>query len=158
MRRKDREVTDIQELNEIIAGCKTCHVAMIDKGMPYLVPMNFGYELTDGVLSLYFHCAKEGRKLDILKENNNVCFEMCIEGEPIYAKETPCSSGYYYQSIIGNGQMKIVSDEQEKCKGLSLLMKQVADAEVTFNETQADTVCVLKIMTKDFTGKKKQRV
>lgn len=156
MRRKDREVTDLQEMEQIIAGCKVCHVAMVDNGMPYLVPMNFGYELRDGILALYFHCAKEGRKLDILKNNNNVCFELCIEGEPVYAKETPCSSGYYYQSVIGNGKMEMVSDVQEKCKGLSLLMKQVAEAEVFFNKDQADTVCVLKIVSADFTGKKKQ--
>lgn len=156
MRRKDREVTDIREIEQIIRGSKVCHVAMADDGKPYLVPMNFGYELKNGILTLYFHCAKEGRKLDILKKNNNVCFEMCIEGEPVYAKETPCKSGYYYQSVIGNGKMELVSDVQEKCKGLSLLMKQVADVEVVFQEAQADTVFVLKITSEDFTGKKKQ--
>ena len=156
MRRKDREVTDLQQIEQIIAGCKVCHVAMADQGMPYIVPMNFGHEMAGDELALYFHCAKEGRKLDILKKNDNVCFELCIEGEPVYAKETPCNSGYYYQSVIGNGKMEIVSDVQEKCKGLSLLLKQVAEAEVVFGKEQADTVCVLKITSRDFTGKRKQ--
>lgn len=156
MRRKDREVTDLQQIERIIAGSKVCHVAMADQGMPYLVPMNFGYEMKGRELTLYFHCAKEGRKLDILKKNDNVCFELCIEGEPVYVKETPCYSGFYYQSVIGNGKMEIVSDLREKCKGLSLLLKQAAGAEAAFEKEQADTVCVLKIVSRDFTGKRKQ--
>lgn len=155
MRRKDREVTDIQEINRIIAGCRVCHVAMAVQGMPYLVPMNFGYELENNVLTLYFHSAKEGKKIDVLKENANVWFEMCIEGEPEYVKETPCRSGFSYQSVMGSGKMVFVTDAGEKCKGLSLLMKQIVNAEVVFNEAQADTVSVLKLVSKDFTGKKK---
>ena len=116
MRRKDREVNDIVEIEEIIKSCKTCHLAMVDDGMPYIIPLSFGYEIADDVLTLYFHSAEEGRKIDILQKNNTVCFEMCYEGEAIYAKEAPCNSGYYYSSIIGNGKVDFITDISEKSK------------------------------------------
>lgn len=157
MRRKDREVNDINGIEEIVKSCKTCHVAMVDDGMPYVIPLSFGYEINDDVLTLYFHSAKEGRKIDILQKNNSVCFEMCNEGEAIYAKETPCNSGYYYSSVIGNGKVEFITDMNEKIKALTLLMKHQTGADVAFNEEQADTVCVYKIASNDFSGKKKQR-
>jgi hypothetical protein len=157
MRRKDREVNDINGIEEIVKSCKTCHVAMVDDGMPYVIPLSFGYEINDDVLTLYFHSAKEGRKIDILQKNNSVCFEMCNEGEAIYAKETPCNSGYYYSSVIGNGKVEFITDMNEKIKALTLLMKHQTGADVAFNEEQADTVCVYKIASNDFSGKKKPR-
>lgn len=63
MRRADREVKSAEEIRAIFALCKTCHVAMVDEGMPYVVPLSFGYELQDGELTLFFHSAKVGRKM-----------------------------------------------------------------------------------------------
>lgn len=104
MRRKDREVTDQKELAKILDSCKTCYLAMVDEGKPYLVPLSYGYEFIGDNLILYFHCAKEGRKLDILRTNPQICFEISMEGEPVHAN-TPCNAGYYYSSIIGDGNI-----------------------------------------------------
>lgn len=155
MRRKDREVTDMGTIEEIIKNCKTCHLAMVDEGKPYVVPLNFGYEITGDELTLYFHSAKEGRKLDVLRKNSCVCFDITIEGMPIHA-EIPCNCGYYFSSIIGTGSVEFIEDTAEKCRALSLLMKHQADREVEFNEAQANSVCVYKVCTADFSGKKKQ--
>ena len=157
MRRKDREVTDCNEIKNILNQCKTAHVAMIDKGMPYVVPLSYGYELENEQLTLYFHSAKEGRKIDILKENNQVCFDISCEGEPLFA-ETPCNSGYYFSSIIGNGQVEFIENVEEKCKALRVMFYQQSGQEVLFTEEQAGTVCVFKIVSKDFTGKQKRRM
>lgn len=157
MRRKDREVNDMEDIKNILKECKTCHVAMVDDSLPYVIPLSFGYEIIDDELSLYFHSAKEGRKIDILHKNNSVCFEMCFEGDPILAKEMPCNSGYYFSSLIGNGKVEFITDTDERRKALTLLMKHQADIDVIFTEKQANTVCVFKIVTKDFTGKKKLR-
>ena len=155
MRRTDREVNDIGGIEEILRLCKACHVAMVDNGTPYVVPLSYGYRiLADNVLELYFHSALEGRKLDILKNNNNVCFEMAHEGEPAQY-ETPCSSGYYYSSIIGFGQAEFIEDADEKCKALSIMFSHQTGREVTFTAEQAQSVCVFKIVSNDFTGKKK---
>lgn len=128
---------------------------MIDGDMPYVVPLSYGYEVQGDALVVYFHCAKAGRKIDILKKNPQICFEMCNEGKPVYAKETPCNSGYYYSSVIGVGKAEFVDDVQEKCHALTLLMKRQADMDIAFNEAQANSVCVFKVVSTDFTGKKK---
>ncbi len=102
MRRKDREVTDMAVIEEILQSCKTCHVAMIDGSEPYVVPLSYGWERNGNVLTLYFHCAWEGRKLEILRKNNRVCFEISREGKLLHA-QVPCNLGYDYSSMIGYG-------------------------------------------------------
>ena len=156
MRRKDREIKDISEIINILNSCKTAHVAMVDKEMPYVVPLSYGYELENAQITLYFHSAKEGRKIAILKENNQVCFEISCEGEPLHAA-IPCNSGYFYSSIIGNGQVEFVEDVKEKCRGLSLMFHQQTGRQVEFTEEQAKTVCVFKIISNDFSGKQKSK-
>lgn len=156
MRRKDREVTEMEEIKTILDACKTCHVAMVDEGMPYVIPLSYGYEIEDSALTLYFHSAKEGRKIDILRKNNKVCFEMCQEGEPLHA-ETPCNSGYYFSSVIGNGEVVFIEETEEKCRALSKMFYQQSGKDMVFNEKQAQSVCVYKIVSKEFTGKRKRK-
>ena len=154
MRRKDREVTAIHEIVEILDLCKTCHVAMQDDGELYLVPLSYGYEIEDCTLTLYFHSAKEGRKLDIWKKNPNVCFEMCYEGEPLF-DETPCNSGYYYASLIGYGEVELIEEPAKKCRALSIMFAHQAGKQIEFAKEQAEMVCVYKIVSTKFTGKRK---
>ena len=72
MRRKDKEITDIKEIEEIIKKADCCRIALVDNDEPYIVPVNFGYERN----TLYFHGALEGRKAEIIRKNNNICFEL----------------------------------------------------------------------------------
>lgn len=155
MRRKDREVTDINQIKRILDDCKTCHLAMVDNGQPYVIPLSYAYLLDDGILTLFFHSAKEGRKIKILHENSAVCFEMCCEGEPIFAEKTPCNSGYYFSSVHGFGNAQFVDDIDEKCSALTLLMKHQASIDVDFTPVQVDSVCVFKVVATGFTGKMK---
>lgn len=157
MRRKDRQVEDINEIRNILEKCKTANVAMVDHGSPYVIPLSYGYTLTDEQLVLYFHSAIEGRKIDILRENNKVCFAISCEGEPVYA-ETPCNSGYYFSSIIGNGYVEFIEDMDEKCEALSKMFCHQAGRNVEFTDEQAKTVCVLKLISSDFSGKQKRKV
>lgn len=156
MRRKDREVTEINEIAKILDMCKTVSIAMIDDGSPYVVPMNYGYELKDNQLLLYLHSAKEGRKIDILHSNNSVCFTIFCEGEPLYA-ETPCNSGYFYSSIIGCGVVEFIEDADEKKAALRKMVLHQSGKEFHFTDEQAETVCVFKIVSNDFTGKQKPK-
>lgn len=157
MRRKDREVTDQKEIMEILAACKTCHLAMVEDNKPYVIPLSYGYEFDGEALTLYFHSAKEGRKIDILKKNNEVCFEISMEGEPIYAKETPCNSGYYFSCVHGFGKVEFMEMAEDKCDALTKIVKQQAGFSPEFKKEQAESVCVYKVVTTDFTGKKKPR-
>lgn len=156
MRRKDREVSDIEEIKSIIEKCKVCHLAMVDKGLPYVVPLSFGYTIDDNSLTLFFHSAKAGRKLDILSENNSVCFEMAYEGE-LGLFENPCNSGYYFESVHGFGCVEFIEDVNEKCNALTLLMKHQSNQDFVFTEKQANSVCVYKVVSTDFIGKKKPK-
>ena len=155
MRRQDREVTDLAELGAILQACKTCHLAMIDAGRPYVVPLSYGYTLVEGQLTLYFHSAKEGRKIEVLRENADVCFEMSTEGVAAFAQESPCNSGYFFSSIIGFGRALFVHEVEEKCEALTLLMRHQAGIETRFTAAQADPVCVFKVVAHSFTGKTK---
>ena len=157
MRRKDREITDIEGIKEILSKCKTCHVAMVDRGAPYVVPLSYGYQILEGnVLELYFHSAREGRKLDVLKSNSQVCFDMAYEGEPLYAK-TPCNSGYYFASVVGFGKVEFIENTDEKCQALSYMFKHQAGKDVIFTGQHTENVCVFKVVSTNFTGKKKPR-
>jgi nitroimidazol reductase NimA-like FMN-containing flavoprotein (pyridoxamine 5'-phosphate oxidase superfamily) len=157
MRRKDREVRDINDIEEILRQCKTCHVAMVDKGAPYVIPLSYGYRIIDNkALELYFHSAHEGRKLDVLNRDNRVCFEISCEGEPVHS-ETPCNSGYYYTSVIGFGEVVFIEETEEKCDALSVLFKHQTGKDIEFAPGQANSVCVFKIVSTEFAGKKKLR-
>jgi len=157
MRRKDREVTDIYGIEEILKQCKTCHVAMVDNGLPYLVPLSYGYKLRKGnVLELFFHSAPEGRKVDVLKRNNKVCFEMAQKGEPVHS-DNPCKAGYYYSSVIGFGEVTFMETDDDKSEALSIIVKHQSGKEVRFTPEQVKGVCVFKIVSKEFTGKKKKK-
>ena len=92
MRRKDREDLGDENIAKIIEQCTTCHIAMVDDadaGMPYVIPMSFGYSLKDGVLELYFHCAHVGKKLDCIRKNPNVAFSMCALAKRLYHLDLP---------------------------------------------------------------------
>ena len=157
MRRSELEVTDINGIEEILLQCKTCHIAMVDNGSPYLVPMSYGYKIFDDKkLELYFHSASEGRKIDVLKRNNKVCFELSCEGSPVNS-ETPCSSGYYFSSVIGFGEVEFLDDIEGKSNALSFMYKHQTGKNAVFSAEQVKNVSVFRIVSTDFTGKKKQR-
>jgi len=130
---------------------------MVDNGQPYVIPLSYAYLISNETLTLFFHSAQEGRKIRILHENNNVCFEMSNEGEPIFAEKTPCNSGYYFSSVHGFGTAQFIEDIDEKCSVLALLMKQQANIDVVFTPAQAESICVFKVSSTDFTGKMKPR-
>ena len=121
MRRKDREITDFDEMMKIIAKCDTCRLAMFDDEFPYIIPLNFGTDIENGQLYLYFHSAKEGTKLDLIRKNNKVTFEMdCEHNIIMYDERMSCTMGY--ESIIGHGIVEFVEDKN-KIAALKILMR-----------------------------------
>lgn len=88
MRRKDRELTDPAEIRAILEEANVCHLAISDNNVPYLVTMNFGLK-NDKNIILYFLSAHEGKKIDILKRTNLVCFGADINQELSSRKQAP---------------------------------------------------------------------
>lgn len=118
MRRKEREVQDNQEILDILRRCDTVRIAMQGEQYPYIVPVSFGMEIVDDKAVIYFHCAQQGLKIDLLRKNPNVC----VEGD-IFIKTEKTEHGITarYESIIGFGKCCFVSDATEITRGLKLL-------------------------------------
>ena len=152
MRRKDREVTDIQELLSIVEECRICHVGLLDDNGVYVVPLNYGFEYVNKQLILYFHSAQVGRKIDAIIKNPNVCVEMDCDHRLIEG-EKACDFSFGFKSIIGNGVATILSNYDEKLKGLSLLMKHETLKEYAFDENMVNHVSVIKVIVNEFSGK-----
>ena len=119
MRRQERQIGDEERIWEILRSAVVCRVAFCGEGWPYIIPMNFG--CLDG--KLYFHCASEGTKLDLLKANPNVCFEVDVNVEIVPGVEA-CGWSVRYQSVIGLGRVSIVEELDEKRAGLKALLAQ----------------------------------
>ena len=154
MRRSEREITDKAEIIKIIEKCAVCRLALSDNNIPYIVPMNYGYEYSDDKLTLYFHGANEGKKHDIIANNPTVCFEMDCSHKLIEADEA-ANYTMEYESVIGNGVASYIIDKSEKIMGLRRLMKQYAkDKDFTFPDHVIDSVTMFKLDVSDFTGKR----
>lgn len=158
MRRKDREVTDINEILKIVDKAKILQLGLFDDEYPYIVPLHYGYEYKDGNLIFYMHCAKEGHKLDLIRNNHNVCVELECDVELISGEDIPCKYGSTFASVIGKGHAEILEDEQEKIIGLKLLMKNQTGRDFEIDERMANTVGVIKVTVHSFTAKANQRI
>lgn len=153
MRRHDREITRKTELEEIISRADVCRIALANDNMPYIITMNFGYSGETG--TLYFHCASEGRKIEMIKQNNLVCFEMDTD-HFISGGERGCDWGMKFSSILGYGKIFIVSGEEEKIKGLNHIMAHYAgDKQYSFDSGILMQTTVLRLEISEITGKRK---
>lgn len=152
MRRKDREITDFEEILDVVKRCKVCRLAMLWQGKPYLLPLNFGWQVEGGKLVLYLHTHKEGTKNIALRQNPSVCFEMDTDGALVEA-ENPCQYGYLYASVIGSGQAQSVSGLEEKKQALACLMRCQAGKEFTFTDAMANCVDIWRVEADQLTGK-----
>lgn len=149
MRRKDKEITDFNEIESILKRNNICRVALSKDNMPYVIPMNYGYKN----YTLIFHSAKEGKKIDIIKNNPEACFEI-TEDIKIVKSEQACSFGTKYRSVIGRGKIEIIEDESMKIEGLNVLMKQHSDKNNwEFSKQFLRNVVFLKLEIDELSGK-----
>ena len=141
MRRADKEVTDPRIIDELFAIATVCRIAMIDRGEPYVVPVNYGYRDN----TLYIHSAAAGRKIDVLRRNSRVCFEIESASE-ITRRAEPCHWGTRARSLIGYGRVKILTDRAEKKRGLDIIMAHYGKTDLhAYDEKQLDAVVILRI-------------
>ena len=154
MRQKNREITNFNEIVEVIRSCDVCRLALNDDGYPYIVPLNFGLDVTDGTIKLYFHSALEGYKLDLIKKDNRASFEMDCKHQLQYFEE----KGYCtmaYESVVGRGKIRIL-DEKEKMDALKKIMGQYhKDKEAYFNPAAISRTLVYVLTVEKITGKRK---
>lgn len=156
MRRKDREVTSMERIEALLSSAKFLHLGMFDGDYPYVVPMHYGYTLTDGGLTLYTHCALEGHKLDCLRQNNHVFVGIDREG-PAIPGTVACEYGAAYESLMGRGTATILTDEVEKCEALRVLMRTQTGKNFVFTPEMSKAVAVLRINVDAYTAKAREK-
>ena len=156
MRRKDRQITEIEAIRAILDKAQVLHLAMIDGDRPYVVPLHYGYTLENGVLTLYLHSAKEGHKLDVLQKNGRVAFVLETDVALVSGGDLPCKYGAAYASVMGEGRATILTDPVEKTDALTMLMKTQTGRNFYITEAMTDTVAVLRIDVEAFTAKARQ--
>lgn len=152
MTRRELEVTDPQVIRGILDKSKILHLGLVDDGMPYIVPMNYGYVMEDGKPVIYLHGATKGYKLDVIRKNPVCCFEMECEVAPFEGK-IACQYGTSYYSLMGRGKAVIVEDAEEKVKAMSILMKTQTGKDFEFTDRLVSVVSVIRIDVSEYTAK-----
>jgi nitroimidazol reductase NimA-like FMN-containing flavoprotein (pyridoxamine 5'-phosphate oxidase superfamily) len=149
MRKARQEINDQETLEEILSNQIICRLAMVDGGRPYIIPLNFGYK--DGCL--YIHSAPEGKKIDLLRQNPEVCFEVEDMFE-ITKGVKACDWSTRYRSVVGYGSVEILSDQESKQQGLEVLMAQHGAPDLReFDPRNMDRMVILKIRITSMNGK-----
>lgn len=148
MRREEKEITDIAEIEKVIKKAICCRIGLVDEDEPYVVPVCFGYERN----AIYFHGALEGRKAELIKKNSKVCFEIDTD-VAVVKSEKPCGWTMKYKSVIGMGRASILENDEEKSHALKLIMQQYSEGEFSFSNSALDSVLVVKVNIESITGK-----
>jgi len=149
MRRLDKEITDNIIIDEILTKSKICRVAFFDSEFPYIVPFNYAY-FDDELL---FHSAKSGKKIDLIKKNNNVCFEIEYYSQ-IIEDEQSCKWTTKYRSVIGFGEIDVLTNRDEKIRGLDAIMSHYGRTEgLIYNEKHLENIAILRLKIMKLSGK-----
>ena len=182
MRLRKREVRDVEMLRTIVEACKVVHIGCIDEEGVFVVPMSFGYEWSmatenatcgggiatgdeaDNVvpgtgteaeahLTLWLHCAAEGRKARAWAENPHVAIEMdCEDG--LITGDFACAYSYAFRSIMGTGTLTPVTSPAEKRRGLTRIMEHIAPGSpISYSDQSIERVAVWRLDVERFTGK-----
>ncbi len=152
MRKANREIKDKAAIRAIMEEARVCRIGLSEGGIPYVVPMNFGL----GENCLYLHCATEGRKLDIIRKNDRVCFEMDLLRE-IKQETAPCGWGARYESVIGFGRAVIVEAPAEKRAALDRIMGHYgAEGLFSYPDEMLARTAVIRIKIESVTGKRRE--
>lgn len=152
MTKRERQVTDEKQIMAILDAGKVLHLGLAVNDEPYVVPMNYGYTHENGKLVVYLHSAVRGKKLDIMRANPKVFFEIDCDRMPFEGK-LPCQYGMVYSSVMGKGIATIVEDVEEKIKAMTILMKTQTGKDFTFNEKLVSIVAVIRIDVEEYTAK-----
>ena len=152
MTRREQQITDMNEIIKILDKSKVVHVGMVDGDEPYVVPMNYGYIMEDDKLTIYLHGANRGRKLDLIRKNPKVFFELDCDIVP-FEGDVACRYGITYASVMGRGIAEIVEDVEEKKRALSILMKTQTSKDFEFEDKMTTIVTIIKITALEYTAK-----
>ena len=150
MRRKDKEIQGRNEIVAIMEKALVCRLGLCRDNVPYVVPLNFGYR--EGCL--YLHSAKQGRKMDMIRANPRVCFEIETDAELI-SSDRPCDWGMKYASVIGFGTAVVLEDPEEKKNGLDAILAHYSPRPPgPYPDSVLEHTAVIRVQIERMTGKR----
>ena len=152
MTKRELQITDENQIRAILDTAKVLRLGLAVNNEPYVVPMNYGYTMEEGKLVLYLHSAMRGKKLDMIRKNPKVFFELACDMIP-FESELPCQSGLSYSSVMGKGIARIVDDVEEKKQAMTILMKTQTGKDFTFEDRLVSIVAVIRIDVEAYTAK-----
>ena len=152
MTKRERQITDENQITQILDSGKVLHLGLAVDNEPYVVPMNYGYTKENGRLVIYLHSALRGKKLDMIRKNPRVFFEIDWDLRPFEGTK-PCQYGLAYSCVMGRGTAKIVEDVEEKKRAMSILMKTQTGKDFSFNEELVSIVAAIRIDVEEHTAK-----
>lgn len=150
IRRKDKAITNQEQIIDVVKSSKICRLALADENIPYIVPVNYGYKDN----TLYIHSAKSGRKIDLLKKNNLVCFEVESDVQ-IMPSDTSCRWTTQFKCVVGYGKAELLSDRESIIQALDIIMEhQSGKSGWTYNDRELSRVVIIKVVIDSMTGKR----
>ena len=152
MTKRERQITDPKQIEAILDASKVLHLGLAVDNEPYVVPLNYGYTMEDGKFVIYLDGAERGKKLDMLRSDPRVFFDMDCDRVP-FDGVMPCQYGMVYSSIMGRGLAHIVEDVEEKKKAMTILMKTQTGKDFTFEDRLVSMVAVIRIDVAEYTAK-----
>ena len=140
---KTIEITDHETIESLIAEAKTCYIALCGTdGVPYVLPMNFGYK--EGVF--YLHSGRHGRKIELLKQNPRICINITTSGELVRQHpDVACSYSMRSQSLIAEGAVEFIDDFDQKVEALNIFMHHYTQREFTYSPPAVNNVLVWRV-------------
>ena len=149
MRKSNQEIKDPEIFEEILSGAEFCRIAMMDGNKPYMLPFNYGYNDR----CIYIHSAPAGKKIDLLNRNGFVCFEV-EQTARVVPKDKACKWATLYRSVVGYGEVEIITDFESKKRGLEIIMAQHgAPDQADFEPKEVKSIVILKLTITSLTGK-----
>ena len=153
MRRADKEVKDLDQLEEILRACTAVRIGVRDERGMFIVPMSYGYALEGEKLTLFVHSAPEGRKVSAFRAGGEAAFEMDC-GHALRPADTACGHSYTYRSIMGSGTIRELTEPQEKYEALNAIMRHMTGRNWEMTEPAVARVSVFAIRAERWTGKR----
>ena len=153
MRRTDREITAPEKIDTIIAECHCCRLAFCDRGIPYIVPLSFGFARENGHRVFYFHSAREGRKIDLIRNGGAVGFELDTHYKLNEGAEA-CQYSARFQSVIGTGSVTFVEGLAAKKAALECIMAHTAGRSGwEFPDKAVEATCIFRLEVEELACK-----
>lgn len=153
MRRSDRQIKDNAQITQLLSSCQVLHLGLCRDGLPYVVPLNYGFEQLAGRLRLYFHSALKGKKVEMIGEGA-ACWVTITADSAVIRADKACDWSSRFASLMMSGRVRPLTNEDERLHGLDLIMRQHGfEGQLSYEAGALSRVIVYVIEVAQISGK-----